>query len=233
LAHRVVEFLGKQHIVDAYIIFLLAAQASMIFPTLNWWPHPVRWFRSLVSIDKFTFAVAVFTALLVLVTCVQVLAFIRSERASLVVPTPQFIGGFGANKDLMLLVDIKNGGKSTAFIDDFKLAVKFVAPKDSLPTEPEYPKADEMAPGPILSGAVAKIYDIIHGVHGEPHLIITPSDVERINSGMLKLYIIGFVAYTDEFTIFGDRQTGFCYRYEPSVPGNFVNCTECAYTYSR
>jgi hypothetical protein len=63
-SHRVVLKFLANHIVDAYIILLLGLQASMIFPALNWWPHPIRWFSSLPRTDKFNLLLLVFTILL-------------------------------------------------------------------------------------------------------------------------------------------------------------------------
>ena len=105
--------------VDAVIIFLLAVQASMIFPALNWWPHPVRWFRSLDSTEKFTFVVAVFTAVLALATCVQVWAFIQSERAFLVVDNPRFRTGEPTADRPDLIMTLKNPGKKVAAVQEF------------------------------------------------------------------------------------------------------------------
>jgi hypothetical protein len=63
----VLEFLGK-HIVDVYIILLLGLQASMIFPALNWWPHPIRWFSSLPRTDKISMLLVLFTFVLAFAT---------------------------------------------------------------------------------------------------------------------------------------------------------------------
>ena len=131
--------------VDAFIILLLVAQTAMIFPALNY--SPVRWFRSLTSIEKFTFVLAIFTVLLALVSCLQVWAFIQSERAFLFVLTPKFDGGFAPHKPLVLLADIKNSGRSTGFINDFNVTLKVVASNDKLPREPKYKKGAATAPG--------------------------------------------------------------------------------------
>jgi hypothetical protein len=55
-----------------------------------------------------------FTGVLSLVTAIQVIAFIQSERAFAIVPDIEFVGGLVANKDIRLVIQIVNGGKSTA-----------------------------------------------------------------------------------------------------------------------
>jgi hypothetical protein len=205
----------------------------MIFFCLNWWPHPIRWFSSLGSTDKFTFAVAIFTAVMSIATCVQVWAFIQSERAFVFMLSPQFDGDFGPNKALILRSAIKNGGRSTGFITDFNINLKFIALKDSLPPEPSYKKGGGAAPAAVPPGEAGIVSEDFEGPNGAPHLVLTPADAESITSRAIKLYIVGFITYTDDFSVFGDRITGFCYQFDGASPNNLKTCTERAYTYAR
>jgi hypothetical protein len=66
-------------------------------------------------------AVAVFTGLLVFVTAIQVLAFVQSERASVTIGGFRFWRGLNANEPLVFFYDVRNTGKSTAFITDLKI----------------------------------------------------------------------------------------------------------------
>lgn len=197
--------------VDAYIIFLLAAEAAMIFPSLNWWPHPIRWFRSLARADKFTLWLALFTALLTFITAVQVWAFIQSERAFLTVAAPQFTGGFAANKELTLIIDVKNSGRSTGFIDKFNTTLKFYPRDKPLPDVPEYEKEQAEIPGPVLPGSDSPLIYLPAGDNQHPRMTLSEAEVDIIKKGMDKMYVFGFAYYRDDFSlpIFGEREIKF------------------------
>ncbi len=58
-----------------------------------------------------------------------------------------------------------------------------------------------MAAGPLISGTHNTVNVILLGMNGEPHLVLTQKDIENITRGDVKIYIIGFVSYTDEYSI--------------------------------
>jgi hypothetical protein len=124
---------------DAIITFLLALYGSILLKiSLNL--HPVAWFRKLTNIDRFTLFLTIFTALLALATCIQVLAFIRSEEAFLiVVGEPYFTHGRPSAEsggwDLGLT--IKNVGKHVAVITELNIT-PYSYLHQNLPDIPKY-----------------------------------------------------------------------------------------------
>jgi hypothetical protein len=68
------------------------------------------------------------------------------------------------------------------------------------------------------------------------HLAALPADaVDAIKTGKIAYYIYGFIRYDDDFSLFGSRQTGYCFVYNPDGNNNsrFNVCRERSYTYAR
>jgi len=132
-------------------------------------------------------------------------------------------------------MEIKNSGKSTGFISALNISGKFVPAREQLPERPEYTKSNEISPGPIVAGGSYKIRNEPQGFKDEPHLVLTDADVSALKRGDFIFYIYGAISYTDEFSIFGERRTGFCARYNPEgdAATSFDNCPDKNYTYAR
>jgi hypothetical protein len=220
-------------LVDAYIISLLASEALMIFPALNWWPHPLKSFHKLNTTDKFTFAVATFTAVLSIATCIQVWAFIQTERAFLIFVNPRFDGGLAPNKPVTLVATVLNSGRSVGFIDDLTININFKLQNERLPAEPSYLKGGGVAPQQVPPGQGSTVHEVFNGFNNAPQLLLTEGQIEGIKNGTTQLHIYGLISYTDEFSLFGSRKIGFCYLYDIRLGGELSSCTEPAYIYVR
>ena len=62
---------------------------------------------------------------------------------------------------------------------------------------------------------------------------ITPSELEQVKEGTLKLYLVGYVDYMDAF---GERHRGGyarIYDPQPGLPNNLGFVTEDGYNYDR
>jgi hypothetical protein len=189
-----------------------------------WLTIPIRWFYSLDPIEKFT-------AVLCVVGAIQTWAFIQSERAFLSWSGMNFEGGKGiyANKQIVLMFDIKNNGRATANIKRLHITIT-----DNLPTIPKYnPLALVFAPiAPNVSAS--NVYRVIRS-DGTP-FILNEAQVEAIKMGKLMFAVYGVIEYDDEYSLFSVRKTGFCFMLDPiaSPDGSaFVACREPAYTYAH
>jgi hypothetical protein len=195
--------------------------------------RPIRWFCKLSPIEQFNCFIALFTALLFCTAAIQTWAFVQSERAFMSVATLNIPAGLVANKPLEVAVGMRNSGRTTAFIEAFNVTIGFRKSDHSLPPDPRYEPGAELAPGNVVPGAVAPINSHLRGIKGEPDLVLLDADVVAINDATFILYFYGFISYRDTYSIFGDRITGYCYRYVPQPDPRFVNCDERTYNFAR
>ena len=181
-----------------------------------------------MSENKSSFAgwvVVSLTAVIAVTAVVQVLAFIQSERA--------FVAPAGANfakrldvgiNPLPMYLDLRNGGKSMAVIKELTAAITH-----KLPSEPPNLKGQEFAFPPIVAGGTSRRALEFETGWGE-------ETTNAVISGSMKFYIFGAIKYEDGFSIFGPKETGFCFVYtpttDPSIPV-FQNCIELPYTYTK
>jgi|CXWL01.1.fsa_nt_gi hypothetical protein len=177
--------------------------------------------------------ITLFTGLLVVISVLQYRAFVASERASVVPIEVHFAKELIAGlHPLPIVVEMQNGGKSTATTDELAMAITH----GPLPPEPEYYKTTPYTVTPILpNGTHKKVFSFDIGNTGW-------SEETRmgVKTGARKLYLYGYIRYQDEFSHspwpFGTRETGFCFVYMPiggvhdSV---FETCPEPAYTYTK
>ncbi|MFZ0845659.1 MAG: hypothetical protein WAM62_07690 [Pseudolabrys sp.] len=178
------------------------------------------WYSRWTKADVFTFAIAAFT-------CIQVWAFIESERAFLSV-----IGArngpadiLTADKPVAIAMTIKNSGRSTAIVDDFNMTVTI---HDPLPVVPKYETLNELRFSAIEAGAESP------GTYRAP-TTLTNDEISAIKRGDAQFHMFGFVRYHDAFSILGGRVTAFCIVYDPrpGPPGSeFTICPERAYTHT-
>lgn len=180
--------------------------------------------------------ITLFTLLLVVIGVIQYSAFVASERASVVPIEVHFAKELIAGLyPLPIVVEMQNGGKSTATTDVLAMAITH----GPLPPEPQYNEINHYTVTPILpNGTHKKVFSFEIGNTGW-------SEETRmgVKAGARKLYLYGFIRYQDEFShspwpffSFGTRETGFCFVYMPiggvhdSV---FETCPEPAYTYTK
>lgn len=172
-----------------------------------------------------TRVVGVFTAVLAVVGAIQAWSFIESERAFVSVGVTGFgQNGFAANKKLGFVLRVENGGRSPAFITAVS-GRPYIG--NRLPETPVY-----LAPnGKNGTGAIApggaRTVSFTETTKGTEGQLIDDYNFGIINSGASRLYVFGFVEYTDDFSIWGRRYVGFCQVYDPKNSlglGNFEDC---------
>ena len=198
-------------------------------------PGPLWLFLQQDPVAGFTAWIALFTLCLMLVSGIQVWAFIQSERAFATMTAAHFRETLAPNKELSLMVEIGNSGRSSAFIDGFNITA-MILPKDAgLPVLPNYLPGGIISVGPVLAAGKSIVRVDIHGIKGEQHLVLNDADVRAINDRTYKFYIFGYVSYLDDFSVIGHRVNGFCALYNPEgdASTSFDNCNDRAYTYSR
>ena len=191
-------------------------------------PPRRSFWRRLVDdpITLFTAVLTAFTGVLMMVGALQAWAFVVSERAFLTVGN--FTLSIVPDAPLAAVFLVKNTGKSVGSVIDFNIAFsKSLAPK------PDYAKPlSGMYIGPILPGVDNP--QIYRPNNNAPLWKLTQTELDDIKSGKQQLFIFGFLRYSDDFWLFRDKVTGFCYLLNPSTPGlAFETCNNPAYTYSR
>jgi hypothetical protein len=180
-------------------------------------------FCKLSSIDKFTFVIAVFTALLFIATAVNIWAFIESERSEITVSDIRLNSQLTAETFATLIIEIVNPSKSSAFVDEFRLYI------DGGMTVPNEAKPRIMP----------NMHPTIHPgvpIHNETDIPQKfPADyVNGVNKGEYHIWVIGSLRWHDHFGWFGGGETGFCFYYDPSRGrgvDSFYRCHDPRYEY--
>ncbi len=171
--------------------------------------------------------IEVLTAVLAFAALIHLWGYITSERALVFAENVTLPRGLKDVDPLVMQLEIKNGGKSPATIQSVAAAITH-----RLPPRPQYGGASKFAFPPAVPGAVVKRplrFDVSGGYNTEM--------VERLKSGAVKLYLFGIIRYSDWVnfpTIFGFKETGFCFIYAASgSEDGFETCEEPAYTYAN
>jgi hypothetical protein len=199
-------------------------------------PEPRRkiWlFRQSDPVAGFTAWIAIFTAILMLISGIQVWAFVQSERAFVYPWTTLSPTALIADKQAIVTMNVQNSGHSGASIIDVNLTYFFS--KDPLPEEPAYIEgAQNAVVGPIAQNMVLKAVVPLHDKFGVQQ-IFNQTNIDTINDGTYKLYVFGWIKYTDDFSLWGPKTTGFCGVYAPgqTTDNTFFNCGRMAYVYTR
>lgn len=177
--------------------------------------------------------IEVFTAVLAVSAFLQVVYFVTSERAFLAVMRVDLKNNLiAADSTLLFTIRIINSGKSTAFITAANTTVTFTDTK--LPDIPEYKPGPAVAKGPIVPGAI-KTGTFVPQLNGVPYVV--PSDLAiKINASDRKMYIFGYLSYSEEYSLIAHKKTGFCYVFDPKgdvSAGMFNDCDTDNYVYSE
>ena len=191
------------------------------------WRGFVRWLSKMGVLE-------LFTGILAFSTLLQLLVFIRSERAFVYVEPPSVVGQkISSTRLLQLQFAIKNSGHSAGFVID---SISDVRMDDKpLPQVPSYVRSGNAIKGPVVPNGV--MYGISHAqLNG--HDIMLPQDlVDEINAGTMHLYSFGYFTYRDEFSfIFGNTTIGYCWVLNTTVDPNvniFNSCDSDEYIYVR
>jgi len=189
----------------------------------NWFYrlNPIGWFYRLQPIEKFT-------ALLCTIGLFQGWAFIQSERAfifpsNIAFDASSFAPEFNAPL-IELNIEIQNSGRSPARI--YKLTV---AVTHELPTNPVYDKGmdyREIAFPPIPPGQKL-LRTVDFG--------LWPGTTARaVSNGDKDFFTFGEIRYGDDFWIWPNRYSRFCFRYFADrlnkTRNAFRACTDPKYT---
>jgi hypothetical protein len=171
--------------------------------------EPHNWIETLNAFS--TFVIAVFTVLLAVGVIFQIRDYRARERAWVILsiehhPTLQVqqtgnicrFTGF-----------IQNFGGTPATILDMGYFGDAINRGDQLPTEPYYlgEKRPEQTSYPLVpKGLIPASCDVLQ------------SDMDKVRTGEMILYIFGFIKYQDTFR--RTRETRYCFRYYPPIPGS-------------
>ena len=180
-----------------------------------------NWLLRLGTVD-------ILTAVLALLAGIQLWGFIKGERAFVYAASVTLPQGLSKVDPLPMSLEIKNGGKGVATIQEVAAAIT----QGPLPMTPQYASAPRFAFPPAVAGSVVKrpLSFPLTGGYSEEKVGLLKSRKES-------LYFYGVIRYQDGYsfpTIFGFRETGFCFVYAPEGANDgFETCKEPAYTYAN
>lgn len=168
----------------------------------------------------------------------QVLAFVRSEQAYLVlVGEPYFLHGRPSAESggFDLGLTFKNVGKHVAVITELNIT-PYSCVHQKLPDTPKYlPQPATPVIPPIAPDAETTALANVETFKPTVPSVQVPSDLaSQLSSGHRLLEIYGFVKY--ETGYWSDSIVGFCFHYLPAQPQGqkqFKVCDNPNYTYSR
>jgi hypothetical protein len=211
----------------------------MVFISLNWWPHPIRSARAakFPSVGTiFTVVLALFTVVLALATCIQVWAFIQSERAFLVVDKLRFLSGEpSTDGPFPLILTMQNPGRNVATVKEMKIAIHLVLHHHQLPDEPDYTNAVTASATPSI--APGGDYNIaIRGNLPNDANVFRAQVVSDLLTGEDAFYVFGEIKYSNGYTMIGPSEVGFCFSYTPPKErfvDTFEICENPKYIYTR
>jgi hypothetical protein len=176
---------------------------------------------------RWTRAVGLFTGVLALLAAIQFWAFVQSERAFLSIPGIAIDGGLprAGDPSPLVIMQIRNSGRSTAVLGRlvFNQASGAMA---SLLQGREYKEGQSQlsTPPPIPADTTIPVRDHLQ--------MFTQEEIDAIKAGKNRLAFFGYVAYTDEFWLFGSKTTGYCFTYS-STESQWIDCPERDYTYVK
>jgi hypothetical protein len=139
-----------------------------------------------------------------------------------------------SNQPLEFLFDIKNGGRSTAFIEYVNATTQLRS--DELPDVPQYGYGGHSSVrGPVVAASSYFGTFSPKNADGTP-FVPTDSQISAIRIGTQKLYIFGYIQYRDEFSFLGYKETGYCYLFNPRgdpARSMFSECGKDRYIYAK
>lgn len=189
-------------------------------------------------IEKFNFLLVLATICLGFIGTIQVWTFIESERPFVGVPGVHIAGDeFKAAVPLHILADLKNSGKTTAFLTDARMLIHWQRPGSVLEHGLTKFLKKSTASGPLLAGDVTEMVFNPTTDSGKP-IVFDQAAIDTITNGGVLIFIIGYVSYKDEFPIIGRTSTtGYCYVYNPHPPDSrvspFARCGNAEYEYAK
>jgi hypothetical protein len=177
---------------------------------------------------RWTSAVGLFTGVLALLAALQLWAFVQSERAFLSVAGISIDGGLlpkAGDPSYRVTMQVRNAGRNTAFVDRLLLDEAY-GPTQPMPQQPEYKDEPRLGvPPPIPADTTVPANDHMQRSY-------TQDEIDRIKAGTSRLSLFGYIKYTDELWLFGNKTTGFCFVYS-SIDAQWTTCPERDYTYVK
>src|SRR5262249_34841030 len=144
----------------------------------------------------------------------QTWAFIQSERAILTIAGIKIQGDvLSSQNNLVLILDIRNGGRSSAFIDDLNVTSAVLNANTPMPASPNYLSGHFSATGPIAPGQTRTSIQAVKD--SDAPVILSNQQAESIQNGSVRFYVYGYIKFSDEFTVLGPKNVGFCSVYTP------------------
>jgi hypothetical protein len=195
-------------------------------------PSPQRrsYWRRLVDdpIALFTAVLAIFTCILTIVGGIQAWAFIASERAFVSVTSLDLSRiANAADQPVEIPLVAVDSGRSSARVTAFNVTLM-----SSLPPKPQYIPISHFSIKPLM---VNTPEILLYRASPGPWLWkLSKAEIDKIENGEQKLFIFGYVKYRDDYSLWGDKETGFCFRYipKPITPNwHLETCDNEAYTF--
>lgn len=157
-----------------------------------------------------------------LITAAVGISNIQTNRAALTISHMGFErGGPTADGPNLIVFTLKNSGPQNA-----EIKVLAVHAESSIPQSPKYTSKDP--PNAIVPAG------------GTLRVPIDPADppgsgMPQVLAGSEKLYVFGFIKYSDDFWPLGNMEIGFCYMFDPQRTrvNNFGICPQKKYTYTK
>jgi hypothetical protein len=107
---------------------------------------------------------------------------------------------------------------------------------DELPEFPHYNySVHSEIRGPVLAGSIYTGAFAPKVANGTP-FVPTDSQISAVKIGTAKLYMFGYIRYRDEFSLFGYKETGYCYVFNPrgdQTKSMFGECGREHYVYAK
>jgi hypothetical protein len=181
-------------------------------------------------IALFTAFVALFTCVLTIISGVQAWAFIASERAFVTVARPDLsLIAKAPDQPFQIPLVVVNTGRDTAIATGFNVTLM-----TSLPEKPQYIPISHASIKPLMVNTPEIL--IYRSRPGPWIWKFSKSEIDKIENGDPQLFIFGYIKYRDDYSLWGDKETGFCFRYipKPLIPeAHYETCDNAAYTFAH
>jgi hypothetical protein len=178
----------------------------------------------------FTAVLALFTIVLTVVGGIQAWAFIASERAFVSITSPDLSRiATAPDQPFEIPLVAVDSGRSTARVTAFNVTLM-----TSLPAKPQYVPISHFSIKPLM---VNTPEILLYRAKPGPWLWkLSKPEIDKIENGDQQLFVFGYVKYRDDYSLWGDKETGFCFLYipKPIAPNwHYETCDNEGYTYIR
>jgi hypothetical protein len=221
------------------IVLLFAPVLGIILWDVRDKPEPDRAIKETSTPKPATSkAVVLFAAISAIATALQAYWHVVDQRAALSLSPTTFTGGLVAGKEFQLTIDIRNFGKSAAYLAELLAQPQFVFGDNDIPqARPFISKENAQRPssGAILAGSSTRIVVRISFDKDHPHQLLAQPFIDLLQSGNPRFYYYGSLKFTDEYSWWGEKEVGFCFFYDYATRDEkqFASCPQADYTFTR